>query len=516
LKVSNAHDRIPVCRAAIIAMFNLGSEKRLRSLDSFAEFGDQRGKKKTARISPQIKHCVKNHIKSFPRHKSHFNLRNHPNKLYIDRVGVRSVSDMHDLYISKYENTPELHSTLHFYRLIFNTYNLGFVGGRTDECGVCKLATSNNSRETRIFREHLLNAKTARESMKTALNQSEEESFFGQRDLKSVTYVPQLTHGEMHYKRALSCYTSIITNAKTKQATLYNWHEGEAARGVNEMIQVRMNFIDEDDEIEDYDFSEDNCAGQNKSRANPVADLYAIQNGKARSITTRFYETGHSFMPPDQCGGTINIKLRNHKSKLETPDAAFNLMTRKNPSDFTRVRMPRNGWKDWWKLAEDHARVLGRLAWREDGTREPLHFSEIAIWKVTSEHPWKIFFKYSHLEGEDWKHLRVKKSPNTPLMSAAALQSCNNEVGGKEIKKAKWTDLQEIAPYLKRENQDFYRNLSHDGIDAPDGEDVFDDEEEFDFARPYRFCDEWLTPEQLYVKRVRFISEDFLTREKWQ
>lgn len=93
------------CRRVMIDIFDLESERRLKNLDTFNEHGDRRGSKKSPRVSSQVKHCVKNHIKCFAKHKSHFNLLNHPNKLYIDRLWVRSVTDMHDLFIKKFENT---------------------------------------------------------------------------------------------------------------------------------------------------------------------------------------------------------------------------------------------------------------------------------------------------------------------------------------------------------------------------------------------------------------------------
>ena len=80
---------------------------------------------------------------------------------------------------------------------------------------------------------------------------------------------------------------------------------------------------------------------QNKSRANPIGDLYAIQNELANSVITRFYETGHSFMPPDQNAGVINRKLEKFAGNIESPDEAFALMAkaRRVHSAFEVVRL---------------------------------------------------------------------------------------------------------------------------------------------------------------------------------
>jgi hypothetical protein len=89
------------------------------------------------------------------------------------------------------------------------------------------------------------------------------------------------------------------------------------------MIQVRVNFIEAqvaengERKYDHFIFWEDNCAGQNKSSFNPVADLYCIQNNMAHSIATKFFKTGHSFMPPDQISGVINRHLSKSKRQKQ-------------------------------------------------------------------------------------------------------------------------------------------------------------------------------------------------------
>ena len=160
--------------------------------------------------------------------------------------------------------------------------------------------------------------------------------------------------------------------------------------------------------------------------------------------------------------------------------------------------MKTDEWKDWWNLAEEFAGVLGRKSWNEDGGREDVHFLDIAIWKVTKEHPWKVFFKYSHLEAEPWQFLQVRKSPHTALMKPEDLRPYNDEIGGVEIKMLKWKDLQHHLVYLRKENHAFYKNIRHDGIDEDDGEGS--DDERQAIPVNYRFKDEWMTEAQLYVK----------------
>lgn len=159
-----------------------------------------------------------------------------------------------------------------------------------------------------------------------------------------------------------------------------------------------------------------------------------------------------------------------------------------------QVRMEPSEWNDWWDLAERHTRLLGRRAYCKDGSRKPLSFSRLAQWRVTHEHPFRVYFKYSHLKTEEWKYLEVKKSQCTKKMTPRSLKPCNQN---KVIKKAKYDDLQKISHHLKAQNRAFYKDLRHDGIDEEEGDS--DDEAAQPDVRPFRFEDSWLSPSQLYV-----------------
>jgi len=151
---------------------------------------------------------------------------------------------------------------------------------------------------------------------------------------------------------------SIIHDGKTKKGYCFNWHEGEAGRGTNEMVQVKVDFLKMHPQYSNFIFWEDHCGGQNQSQQNVCGDLFCVQNGLANSITTKFFVSGHSFMSPDQIGGTINQRLSKSK-KIETPDDAFDSMktARKNPSPLECVRMKE--WFNWKELTKRTIRVLG-------------------------------------------------------------------------------------------------------------------------------------------------------------
>ena len=146
-----------------------------------------------------------------------------------------------------------------------------------------------------------------------------------------------------------------------------------------------------------------------------------------------------------------------------------------------------------------HSSSRHKKAYREDNTREDVAFKRIAMWKVTKDHPWRIYFKYSHSKTEPYKYLEVRKTPNTRLMKPSDLKQYNTDV---QIKKAKYDDLQKAAKYLKPANKWFYQNLKHDGVDDSDDSSGEEDNVDYDEVRPFRFDDSWLTPQQLYVQTL--------------
>jgi hypothetical protein len=289
LKLENGK-KISVCKGAITAIFDV-SRNRLSNLKNILKHGDKRGKKKKKFKNATIRRAILKHIKSVPKHKSHYNRKKCPFKSFINKEDIKSVNDMHRLYMKLHLDQEHLHCSLSLYRTIITKYRIGFKQNATDECGTCLKAEREKKTETKKQKRHIMMAKKARNAQKKDVEEADEETFVGERDLKSVTDIPKLSHGEMFYKRALSCYTSIIHNSLSNEAFLFNWTEAEAGRGVNEMIQVRINFISsQHSNFRNFIFWEDNCSSQNKSRFNPVADLFCIQNQLADSISTKFLQ----------------------------------------------------------------------------------------------------------------------------------------------------------------------------------------------------------------------------------
>jgi hypothetical protein len=201
LPIDGNVQRVKVCQGAVRGIFDV-SRGRLSNLENIVKHGDQRGVKKENFKKSEVTQKIKEHIRAIPKHKSHYNRKKCPKRMYINRDEVKTVSDMWSLFMKRHTDEPHLHCSYDFYRNIFQTFNIGFKVNSTDECGECQKAKAQNKTRTRKHKRHLLLAKKAREESKNDAETSNERTFVGARDLKSVTDIPKLTHGEMFYKRA--------------------------------------------------------------------------------------------------------------------------------------------------------------------------------------------------------------------------------------------------------------------------------------------------------------------------
>lgn len=183
---------------------------------------------------------------------------------------------------------------------------------------------------------------------------------------------------------------------------------------------------------------------QDRTRASltPLQTFISLRTaGYAKSITTKFFKTGHSFMSPDQA---INRHLSKLKT-IETPSRAFEEMKKsKKKMPFEINRMNPNDWRDWKMMQEDCTQVRTRKAFLPDGTRVEPNFSTAQQWKVSQDEPWSFFLKHTFSELEPWKELKVKKGSRTPELDELK----KTYERGRMISKKKFLDLQKMCPML--------------------------------------------------------------------
>jgi hypothetical protein len=116
---------------------------------------------------------VKQHIRYFPRYRSHYNLRDNPHKTYINSVNI--VEDMYRLYCKKCEENNVVPVKVSMYQYIFNKYlNIAFKLpiSDTDTLMIIKIIHLKKYLYNMV---HLLEAQQAYGTLKEAKKSSHDE-----------------------------------------------------------------------------------------------------------------------------------------------------------------------------------------------------------------------------------------------------------------------------------------------------------------------------------------------------
>ena len=175
--------------------------------------GDARGTHRNRRTIPeQVKERIREHIRSFPRHQSHYSRGDNRKREYLPE-GL-SIAQMYRLFLSAYETEAYADEPLYvvkewLYRKIFNEeFNLSFGYPRSDTCQLCdelRMAVASTSSETQRselnsqLAEHQLKASQAYQLLQndTKLAKNDPDLHVITFDLQQNLPVPTLTHSSM-------------------------------------------------------------------------------------------------------------------------------------------------------------------------------------------------------------------------------------------------------------------------------------------------------------------------------
>jgi hypothetical protein len=173
---------IRMCKTAFYNIFYISAKHVRRAAQVSSNFQcspkvDSRGKhtNRIHAVKEDVVETVKQHIRFFPRYRSHYSLRDNPHKTYI--TSVNSVEDMCRLYCKRCEESNVVPAKGSMYRCIFNKhFNIAFKLPRSDTCRhfdeykICR--TEEMPLQHRV---HLLKAQQAYDTLKEARKNSHDE-----------------------------------------------------------------------------------------------------------------------------------------------------------------------------------------------------------------------------------------------------------------------------------------------------------------------------------------------------
>ncbi|KAE9536991.1 hypothetical protein AGLY_006798 [Aphis glycines] len=396
------------------------------------------------------KNLIIEHVNSFPRDESHYG-RKKSKKEYLSQD--LNISRLFRSFKDKFPDSPVT------YRFFFETFkqkcpNISFHKPRTDTCSKCDLLSAEVAAKPRdkhtknMLELHHKKAEKARQQMKqdTVLSQlpTSDICMFSM-DLKQVLSLPSLTHSQMFYLRQLSCYNLGVHFGDSNRRHMFLWHEGMSGRGGNEIASCVFEALNSNPTVKrKLTIWSDNCVGQNKNKMLLFLWIYLTLTDKFDEINHKYLVSGHSFLSCDR--DFAQIEKRKRVEKCEVPIDLVKLIVHATPNNsFIVTLLEPNNFYDFKKAADMYLNT-GKL-----------QISKCSWLKITKDKPGVVQTKTTFNELEAWRACKViKKGVTVNTIEEMDLPSlvCENKIS---VEKKK--DLQQMLPFLKDENKEFFEKL---------------------------------------------------------
>jgi len=461
-------------------------------------FEERRGKKEPANKSAKKDiDAVIEHINSFPHYISHYCRRDSQGAKYLPQY--LNLALMYRMYK---EDHGEKSVSESIYRKIFKKeFNLKFQLPKKDTCTKCdayqtqlnglqaqpqKGAEAAQTQAAQIEslerqrNNHQEYAERARNSLKSdriLAKQSDSNKFVITFDLQSTLPTPRLSCNIVYYKRQLMVYNLGIHDCNTEVGHMHVWHEGMASRGAQEISSCITTFLQavtltECTKTELVMWS-DSCGGQNRNIKMSLSLLKLVcSDGPFTTITQKFLESGHSFLPNDSDFGDIEKRLKYHP-EVYVPKHWYDIIaeSRSGAKPFVVHQMKE---EDFRSTATLETAIVNRKT-NVDGQK--VNWFEMRQIEVRRTDPMSLFYKTSHNPEEEWKQIDLARRGRSTALSGVTQKRLYE--GPRAINPLKKKDLISMLHLVPSIYHDFYNNLttsktarsdSIEGLEKPDFE----------------------------------------------
>lgn len=369
-------------------------------------------------------------------------------------------------------------------RIFYTRFNLRCKSLKKDTCNICdslnikiKNCRCETEKECLLLEKerHLRIAEELRAEMNRDMQKAKDDDTFEclTYDLEKTLPLPRIPTNIVFYKRQLWLYNCGIHVASKDLGYCFVWVEGEAGRGAQEVGSCLFYYIKNllDPKIKNLTLWSDSCGGQNRN-IKMVLMLKAIlaDNPNIESITLKYLQSGHTFLPNDTDFSKIETALKNYP-RIYTPQDYMNVM--KTCRKANPLRVIKMDSQNFWSTEKLEKNITNRKTTIDKNKINWLKIRKIMLKK----NKLYSFFMATEPDGDYVEVSIEKKTKGTsfPLNTELLTPLWPN---GKEIAQAKLNDHL-IPSDCKR----FYENLKGNPnlIDDIDGFGVPDFELQFDF-----------------------------------
>ncbi|CAK1590203.1 unnamed protein product [Parnassius mnemosyne] len=460
---------IEVCKDMFTYNFQISSKKvdiSLLKKRSGTALKDNRGKAQGGwnKTPQEDVEFIKNIINSLPKYESHYRRENSDSKYLKPGTTIEKIHEIYkDELKTVYGTLKRPVSINTFKRIFYSNFNLRCKPLKKDTCNKCdslrnKIKNCSSEEKTILVaekEEHLKRAEELRIQMNQDLQRAKIDEKFEclTYDLEKTLPLPRIPTNIVFYKRQLWLYNSGIHAGSNDVGYCNIWVEGEAGRGAQEVGSCLVRFIKNDlsHEVEDLVLWSDCCGGQNRN-IKIILMLKAVLDSHPRlkTITLKYLESGHTFLPNDTDFSKIEYQLKYHQ-RIYTPDQYINVIKsckKKNPLKV--YRMQRN---DFFSTSKMEKKIVNRKTFVTKAKVNWLRTKKILL---------KRDEKYTiYMENTDgmFEELNIEKRLRGKRLEISEEDLVLLWPNGKEIAQAKLDDLKSIFDFIPKDCLDFYKTL---------------------------------------------------------
>lgn len=111
--------------------------------------------------------------------------------------------------------------------------NIAIHHPRKDQCDTCCSFKAGNILQT-DYDNHITKKNEARQAKKDAIELANDKIAVITVDVQSVLLAPKLLASSLYYKLKLQCHNFTIYDRRTKNVTIYFWHEADGGVSAKE------------------------------------------------------------------------------------------------------------------------------------------------------------------------------------------------------------------------------------------------------------------------------------------
>ena len=287
--------------------------------------------------------------------------------------------------------------------------------------------------------------------------QSDGNTFVITFDLQSTLPTPRLSSNVVYYKRQLMVYNLGVHDCSKEIGHMHVWHEGVASRGAQEISSCITTFVQAVSRSEckktQLVMWSDSCGGQNRNIKMSLSLLKLVCTDiPFTTITQKFLESGHSFLPNDADFSDIEKRLKYHPD-VYIPEHWYDIISEARTSKpFVVHEMKQSSFLS--TAALENA-VVNRKTTVDS---RKVNWFDMRQIEVRRTDPTSLFYKTSHNTGEPWKQIDLTRRGRNTVLSGIIQKRLYE--GPRAINPLKKKDLISILHLVPSVHHEFYNSLT--------------------------------------------------------